>query len=63
MEGDLFVLDEPFMNEDGKPVIYPFGFEPTLHRYRLNTMDSLKMGNNIFVCAMADLFGEWVPES
>lgn len=63
MEGDLFVLDEPFMNEDGKPVIYPFGFEPTLHRYRLRTMDSLKMGNNIFVCAMADLFGEWVPES
>lgn len=63
MEGDLFVLDEPFMNEDGKPVIYPFGFEPTLHRYRLNTMDSLKMGNNIFVCGMADLFGEWVPES
>ena len=34
IEGDLFVLDEPFMNEDGKPVIYPFGFEPTLHRYR-----------------------------
>ena len=36
IEGDLFVLDEPFMNEDGKPVIYPFGFEPTLHRYRYN---------------------------
>ena len=34
MEGDLFVLDKPFMNEDGKPVIYPFGFEPTLHIYR-----------------------------
>ena len=31
MDGDLFVLDEPFMNEDGKPVIYPFGFAPTLH--------------------------------
>ena len=37
MEGDLFVLDEPFMNEDGKPVIYPFGFEPTLHIYRYDT--------------------------
>lgn len=42
MEGDLFVLDEPFMNEDGKPVIYPFGFEPTLHIYRYGTLDKLK---------------------
>ena len=42
MEGDLFVLDEPFMNEDGKPVIYPFGFEPTLHIYRYDTLDKLK---------------------
>lgn len=63
MEGDLFVLDEPFMNEDGKPVIYPFGFEPTLHRYRYDTLDKLKQGQNVFVGAMADIFGEWVPDS
>lgn len=63
IEGDLFVLDEPFMNEDGKPVIYPFGFEPTLHRYRYDTLDKLKQGQNIFVGAMADIFGEWVPDS
>lgn len=63
MEGDLFVLDEPFMNEDGKPVIYPFGFNPTLHRYRYNTLDKLKQGQNVFVGAMADIFGEWVPNS
>ena len=63
MEGDLFVLDKPFMNEDGKPVIYPFGFEPTLHIYRYGTLDKLKQGQNIFVGAMADIFGEWVPDS
>lgn len=63
MEGDLFVLDKPFMNEDGKPVIYPFGFEPTLHRYRYDTLDKLKQGQNVFVGAMADIFGEWVPDS
>ena len=62
-DGDLFVLDEPFMNEDGKPVIYPFGFNPTLHRYRYNTLDKLKQGQNVFVGAMADIFGEWVPNS
>ena len=63
MEGDLFVLDKPFMNEDGKPVIYPFGFEPTLHIYRYGTLDKLKQGQNIFVGAMADIFGEWIPDS
>ena len=51
-----YVLDEPFMGENGKQIIYPFGFEPTMHRYRFNTLDKLKMGQNIFVGAMADLF-------
>lgn len=50
------------LNETGKPLVYPFGFAPTLHRYRLNTMDKLKMGNNIFVGAMADVFGAWIPD-
>lgn len=59
----LYVLDEPMLNETGKPLVYPFGFAPTLHRYRLNTMDKLKMGNNIFVGAMADVFGTWVPDA
>lgn len=63
MEGDgLYVLDEPFVDDNGKQVIYPFGFAPTFHRYRMGTLDKLKMGNNIFVGAMADLFGEWVPD-
>ena len=40
---------------------YPFGFEPTFHRYRLNEYKN-KKGRNIFVCSMADLFGDWVPD-
>lgn len=40
---------------------YPFGFEPTFHRYRL--ADYLKKkAQVIFVCSMADLFGSWVPD-
>lgn len=60
--GDVYVLDKPMMNETGSPLVYPFGFEPTYHRYRMNTLDKLKMGNKIFVGAMADVFGAWVPE-
>lgn len=58
-----YILDNPFIGENGKQIIYPFGFEPTLHRYRFNTLDKLKMGQNIFVGAMADLFGDWVPDA
>ena len=59
----VYVLEKPMLNETGKPLVYPFGFEPTYHRYRMETLDKLKMGNNIFVGAMADIFGEWVPDS
>lgn len=59
---DLYVLDTPMLNETGNPLVYPFGFAPTLHRYRMNIPGKLKMGNNIFVGAMADIFGMWVPD-
>lgn len=41
---------------------YPAKFAPTFHRYRLNEYEK-KKGRNIFVCSMADLFGNWVPDS
>lgn len=47
---------------DNMKAPYPFGFEPTLHRYRLNDYAD-KKGRTIFVCSMADLFGSWVPDS
>lgn len=49
--------------KDGKivPAPYPFGFTPTLHRYKLDEPQYWKSPKNIFVCSMADLFGDWVP--
>ena len=41
---------------------YPFGFEPSFHRYRLDEPQYVKKPQNIFVCSMADLFGKWVPD-
>lgn len=58
----VYVLDEPMLNETGCILSYPFDFEPTYHRYRLDFPKKLKMGNNIFVGAMADVFGDWVPK-
>lgn len=58
----LYTLDAPMLNEIGQTLVYPFGFAPTFHRYRLNMPEKLKMGSNIFVGAMADIFGEWIPD-
>lgn len=70
---DVFVLNSPYKKPDincltgemvyGKAEPYPYGFSPTLHRYRLNDYVDKKKGRNIFVCSMADLFGEWVSNS
>ena len=69
---DYPVLDEPvrcadtyaYMRDAGisAGVIqpYPFDFTPTFHRYKLDEPQHWKKPRNIFVCSMADLFGEWV---
>lgn len=58
-------LDEPLkiLSENGtvRKAPYPYDFIPTFHRYKLDEYAS-KKGRNIFVCSMADLFGEWVPD-
>lgn len=49
-------------SETGRKLPYPYDFAPTLHKYKLNEYQN-KKGRNIFVCSMADLFGDWVPDS
>ena len=62
----LHVLDQPehgiFKNGKEMYAAYPYGFEPTFHRYRLNDLKTKRFGKTIFVCSTADLFGSWVPE-
>lgn len=41
---------------------FPYFFEPTFHRSRLSQPQKVKKRKRIFVCSMADLFGEWVPD-
>ncbi|TCX51966.1 hypothetical protein C1I38_08190 [Dehalobacter sp. 12DCB1] len=58
----LYVLDKPFITRENRSISYPCGFAPTLHEYRLDWPGQVKNGANIFVCSMADLFGDWVPD-
>lgn len=41
---------------------WPQGFEPMFHPERLQDPAKMKKPQTIFVCSMADLFGDWVPE-
>ena len=73
LENGCFVLGEKerkykyHIGNEGKPgrkvvAPYPFGFEPTMHRYKLNQPKKWKTPQTLFVCSMADLFGAWVPD-
>jgi protein gp37 len=69
-DGRIFIAQKmPIFQNDGilklngKAVsAYPFGFCPTLHTHRLADPQKIKKPQTIFVCSMADLFGEWVPD-
>ena len=58
----LYILDAPIRRADGTVNPYPYGFDPTYHKYRLTIPQEWKKPQNIFACSMADLFGKWVPD-
>ncbi len=58
----LNVLEVPAV-KNGGVAPYPFDFKPTFHKYLLDKPQSWKKPRTVFVCSMADLFGEWVPDS
>lgn len=64
--GAPYVLDFPWQQRNKNGTIqnapYPFGFAPTFHRYRLDEPARWTRPRTIFVCSMADLFGDWVPD-
>ena len=57
----IHVLENNAWKNNGMKSPYPFGFEPTFHRYKLDEPQHWKKPRTIFVCSMADLFGDWVP--
>ena len=60
LDSPLLVKRGPKSKDSIAP--YPFDFDPTFHRYKLDEPLHWKKPRTIFVCSMADLFGEWVPE-
>lgn len=61
----IFDMTAPAMQLSGgkrKVAPYPHNFAPTIHRYRLDQPKKWSEPRTIFVCSMADLFGDWVPD-
>ena len=42
---------------------YPFGFQPTMFDYKLNELKGWKEPKDVFVCSMADLFANFIPDN
>lgn len=62
-DGAIHDISSPiFRNDNNRIAPYPFGFAPSLHRHRLNQPKKWSEPRTIFVCSMADLFGNWVPD-
>ena len=62
-DGTCHELEYPYEDYGiGRTAPYPFEFDPTFHHYKLDEPQHWKKPRNIFVCSMADLFGDWVPE-
>lgn len=68
--GELHTLNEPFYDDpafwiakdgESRRRPFPFMFDPTFHRYRLEEPSRKKRPRNIFVGSTADVFGSWVP--
>jgi len=57
----IYVLDTAITTDRGI-INYPFGFAPTIHNYRFDWPGKVKNGAKVFVGAMTDLFGSWVPD-
>lgn len=63
-DGTCHEMEHPY--EDcgkGRIAPYPYEFDPTFHRYKLDEPQKWKKPRTIFVCSMADLFGDWVPDA
>jgi len=61
-DGASLVCLEERQKIKGKYISLPYDFNPTFHKYRLNEPQKCKTPQNVFVCSMADLFGDWVPD-
>lgn len=65
-ESGCYIIKKPMYKRYANGVIrkapYPFEFAPTFHAYKLEEPIRRKKPATIFVCSMADLFGEWVPD-
>lgn len=58
------VFSMPLTDKDGitRAAPFPFRFEPHLRRERFDEPQHVKKPQTVFVCSMADLFGDWVPD-
>lgn len=64
-ENGNFVIENEIQARNGRTILFPFGFAPTLHINRLEKNckpRNVLKPSSFFVGSLCDLFGEWVPD-
>lgn len=62
LHGCKFCYAEEIANMSRMKSVYPLGFKPVFHEYRLDAPKNTAVDGRVFVCSMADLFGKWIPD-
>lgn len=55
-------LEGPVRDENGRIIEYPFGFAPTLHRYRRDDYRPVKESRRVIVNATSEGFAPYIPD-
>lgn len=59
---EIFYLEKPFGARSGRSLVFPYGYAPTFHEYRMDNLTRRKVGARILVGSMGEMFGDWVPD-
>lgn len=60
-EGEVYILDQEFYRAEGKKVLMPFGYEPTVFRFRMDHIRYIT-GCKLYVGSAAEMFGPWIED-
>lgn len=58
---DVYILDNPIKKEEGGQIQYPFGYKPTVHKYKLDKLPFLS-ACKVYIGSVGELFGPWISD-
>lgn len=61
MDDEVYVLQKNMEREGGKPILYPFGYRPTIHKHKLDKIP-FTAACKMYVGSIGEMFGPWIED-